>query len=44
MLFNLRLSPEVHREVAVTAKKLWLSINSFVEKALHDEINIYRVS
>jgi predicted HicB family RNase H-like nuclease len=40
--FNLRLSPELHREVAVTAKKLKISINSFVEKALQDEINIYR--
>ena len=37
--FNLRLSPELHREVAVTAKKLKISINSFVEKALLDEIN-----
>jgi len=41
--FNLRLSPELHREVAVTAKRLKLSINSFVEKALLDEINVHRV-
>jgi predicted HicB family RNase H-like nuclease len=41
--FNLRLSPELHKEVAVTAKKLKISINSFVEKALQDEINGYRV-
>jgi len=41
--FNLRLSPELHKEVAVTAKKLKISINSFVEKALQDEINVYRV-
>ena len=40
--FNLRLSPELHKEVAVTAKKLRLSINSFVEKALQDEINVHR--
>ncbi len=40
--FNLRLSPELHKEVAVTAKKLKLSINSFVEKALLDEINVHR--
>lgn len=40
--FNLRLSPELHREVAITAKKLKISINSFVEKALLDEINIHR--
>jgi predicted HicB family RNase H-like nuclease len=41
--FNLRLSPELHKEVAITAKKLKISINSFVEKALQDEINIHRV-
>jgi len=41
--FNLRLSPELHKEVAVTAKKLNMSINSFVEKALQDEINQSRV-
>ena len=40
--FNLRLSPELHKEVAVTARKLKISINSFVEKAIHDEINIHR--
>ncbi|WP_027360230.1 type II toxin-antitoxin system HicB family antitoxin [Desulforegula conservatrix] len=40
--FNLRLSPELHREVATAAKKLKLSINSFVEKALIDEINLHR--
>ncbi|MGO8692628.1 MAG: type II toxin-antitoxin system HicB family antitoxin [Rectinemataceae bacterium] len=37
--FNLRLSPKLHKEVAVTAKKMNMSINSFVEKALLDEIN-----
>ena len=31
--FNLRLSPELHKEVAITSKKLKISINSFVEKA-----------
>lgn len=40
--FNLRLSPELHKEVAVTAKKMKLSINSFVEKALRDEINSHK--
>jgi len=38
--FNLRLSPELHREVAVTAKKMNLSINGFVEKALKDELSL----
>lgn len=41
--FNLRLSPELHREVAITAKKLNLSINKFVEKALKDEIQLLKV-
>jgi predicted HicB family RNase H-like nuclease len=36
--FNLRLPPELHKEVAIRAKKLKISINSFVEKALIDEI------
>lgn len=36
--FNLRLSPELHREVAITAKKQNLSINNFVEKALKNEL------
>jgi predicted HicB family RNase H-like nuclease len=42
--FNLRLSPDLHREVAVTAKKLNISINSFVERALIDEINTHRAT
>jgi predicted HicB family RNase H-like nuclease len=38
--FNLRLSPELHREIAIRAKRLKISINSFVEKAISDEIAI----
>ncbi|MDC7125938.1 MAG: type II toxin-antitoxin system HicB family antitoxin [Spirochaetales bacterium] len=41
--FNLRLSPSLHREVAITAKRMNLSINRFVEKAIEDEINLARV-
>ena len=41
--FNLRLSPELHKEVAVVARKMNMSINSFVEKALIDEISQSRV-
>jgi predicted HicB family RNase H-like nuclease len=40
--FNLRLSPELHKEVAIRAKKLKISINSFVEKAISDEIAVMR--
>ena len=38
--FNLRLSPEFHKEVAITAKKLRMSINNFFEKAIKDELAI----
>lgn len=36
--FSLRLSPDLHKEAAVTAKRLKMSLNSFVEKALRDEL------
>jgi len=36
--FNVRLSPELHRQIAVIARKKRLSLNSFVEKAITDEI------
>jgi predicted HicB family RNase H-like nuclease len=36
--FNVRLPPELHKEIAIRAKKLRISLNSFVEKALTDEI------
>ena len=36
--FNVRLSPELHRQTAVFAKKMNLSLNGFVEKAITDEI------
>ena len=37
--FNLRISPELHKRAAVTARKVNLSLNKFVEKALMDEIS-----
>ena len=36
--FNLRLSPELHREIAIAAKRLGTSINAFVERAIQDEL------
>jgi predicted HicB family RNase H-like nuclease len=36
--FNVRLSPELHRRTAVLARKRNMSLNSFVEKAITDEI------
>ena len=38
--FNIRLSPELHRQTAILAKKMNLSLNSFVEKAITDEITL----
>ena len=36
--FNVRLSPELHRQVAIMAKKKNVSLNAFVEKTLKDEV------
>jgi predicted HicB family RNase H-like nuclease len=40
--FNVRLSPDLHRQIAVIAKKKRISLNSFVEKAITDEIVLLR--
>jgi predicted HicB family RNase H-like nuclease len=40
--FNVRLSPDLHRQIAVIAKKRRVSLNSFVEKAITDEIVLLR--
>ena len=40
--FNLRLSPELHREAAINARKMNMSINRFVEKAIEDEIRLIK--
>jgi len=37
--FNVRISPELHREIAVKAMQENISLNSFVEKALLAAIN-----
>lgn len=34
--FNLRLSPELHRQVAIKAEKEGISLNAFVENTLTD--------
>ena len=36
--FNVRLSPQLHREMAILAKRKRISLNSFVEKAVTNEI------
>jgi len=38
--FNLRISPELHREVAIASTKMNVSLNKFVEKALKDELSL----
>ena len=40
--FNVRLSPDLHRQIAVIAKKKRVSLNSLVEKAITDEIVLLR--
>lgn len=39
--FNIRISPGLHREIAIVAKRMNLSINKFVEKAVMDELSIH---
>jgi len=36
--FNIRISPELHRAAAIMANKKGVSLNTFVEEAIHDEI------
>lgn len=37
--FNLRIPPELHRQVALSAHKMKMSLNKYVEKALRDELS-----
>ena len=36
--FNLRVSPELHRQVVVCAEKKGMSLNAFVEKTLAESV------
>ena len=36
--FNIRISPELHKAAAVIAGKKGISLNTFVEKAIYDEV------
>ena len=42
--FNVRLTPLLHSQVAIAAKRLNMSLNSFVEKSLHDEIKTMQLA
>ena len=37
--FNVRISPELHKEAAVIASRKGISLNAFVEKAIYDEVH-----
>ena len=39
--FNVRFLPELHQKATIVAKKLNMSLNSFVEKSVQDEISKY---
>ncbi len=39
--FNVRMQPGLHRKAAITAKGLNMSLNSFVEKSVMDEVSRY---
>ena len=36
--FNVRMSPDLHRQVKRTAVKLGISLNQFIQKAVEDEL------
>ena len=37
--FNVRFTPELHQQAATSAKLLGMSLNSFVEKSVKDELS-----
>ncbi len=38
--FNVRLKPDTHQRAAIKAKTLGISLNSFIEKAVEDELAV----
>ena len=36
--FNVRLDPELHKKAVINAKLKGISLNSFIEKAINDEL------
>ncbi len=41
--FNVRFTPELHQRAAVGAKMLGMSLNSFIEKSVKDQLNTISV-
>ncbi len=37
--FNVRLGPEIHRQAALTADRLGVSLNEFIRRAVEDEMH-----
>ena len=37
--FNVRISPDLHKEAAMLASRKGVSLNAFVEKTIHDAVN-----
>ena len=42
--FNVRITPPLHSKVALAAKKLHISLNSFIEKSLQDELSALQLA
>ena len=42
--FNVRFSPELHEKAAVGAKILGISLNSFIERSVRDELKGLSIS
>lgn len=39
--FNVRIKPSLHRKAAITAKGLNMSLNTFIEKSVMNEVSHY---
>jgi len=37
--FNIRISPDLHKEAAMLANRKGISLNAFVEKTIYDAVN-----
>jgi len=37
--FNVRISPELHKEATITASRKGISLNAFVEKAIYEKLH-----
>ena len=42
--FNVRLTPELHQRAAVCAKILGISLNSFIERSVSDELKMMSIN